>query len=374
VPILLQRLLAERLGSITFVPPPYNLDPFTPPRTKFPPGFPMHRRRIDPLSLVAPVAGAALLALFAVGMVTAWARADSGDAPPSLPVLPAMRAQAAVIVDTQFIGGYAKGTFGQALETVAGDLSPAERGMIGRHLDKIFLPVLNQQGMPNGGRLRLAFERTRRPDGTTRAIQVLAAEAAVGGSLYTVFLYDHGDRPGYYDDWGRSLDPVPWAGPLARMQVTSGFASARFHPILHRLLPHLGVDLAAAYGTPVRAAADGSVSWAGPKGGYGNLVEVSHPNGYATRYGHLSGVAPGLRLGAAVRQGDVIGYVGATGLATGPHLHYEVRRKGVPVDPLVVQPSTATPQEMGYDLGFRQERIALAELLARAPSMVGEQH
>ncbi|HKP75773.1 MAG TPA: M23 family metallopeptidase, partial [Longimicrobiaceae bacterium] len=217
-------------------------------------------------------------------------------------------------------------------------------------------------------------ERTRRPDGTTRAIQLLAAEAAVGGSLYTVFLYDHGDRPGYYDDWGRSLDPVPWAGPLARMRVTSPFASNRFHPILHRVLPHLGVDLAAGYGTPVRAAADGSVSWAGPKGGYGNLVEVSHPNGYATRYGHLSAVAAGLRVGAAVRQGDVIGYVGATGLATGPHLHYEVRRKGVPVDPLVAQPSTATPQEMGYDLGFRQERQSLAGLLARAPSMVGEQH
>ena len=330
----------------------------------------MHRRRTDLISYVAPLAGAALLALFAVGMVTAWARADSGQTAAAPPVLPAMHAAAAVIVDTQFIGGYAKGSFGTALETVAGDLSPSERGMIGRHLDKIFLPVLNQQGLTNGGRLRLAYERTRRPDGTTRAIQVLAAEAAVGGSLYTIFLYDHGDRPGYYDDWGHSLDPVPWEGPLARMQVTSPFASARFHPILHRLLPHLGVDLAAAYGTPVRAAADGSVSWAGPRGGYGNLVEITHPNGYATRYGHLSAVAS-ISPGAMVRQGDVIGYVGATGLATSPHLHYEVRRKGVPVDPLLVQPSASSSQEMGYDGGWRQERAALAGLLARAPSMVG---
>ncbi|HVG45632.1 MAG TPA: M23 family metallopeptidase [Longimicrobium sp.] len=330
----------------------------------------MHRRRTDLLSLLAPFAGAVVLALFAVGMGTAWARADSGETIAAPPVLPAMRAAAAVTVDTQFIGGYAKGTFVAALETVAGDLSPAEREMIGRHLDKIFLPVLNQQGMPNGGRLRLAYERTRRPDGTTRAIQVLAAEAAVGGSLHTVFLYDHGDRPGYYDDWGHSLDPVPWAGPLSSMRVTSTFTSARFHPILRRLLPHLGVDLAAAYGTPVRAAADGSVSWAGPKGGYGNLVEITHPNGYATRYGHLSSVAQ-LRPGSLVRQGDVIGWVGATGLATGPHLHYEVRRKGVPVDPLVVQPSASSSQEVGYDGGWRQERATLAELLARAPSMVG---
>src|SRR5215218_4269396 len=162
----------------------------------------MHRRRTDLLSFFAPLAGAALLALFAVGMVTAWARADSGEAAAAPPVLPAMHAAAAVVVDTQFIGGYAKGSFGTALETVAGGLSRAEQEMIGRHLDKIFLPVLNQQGMTNGGRLRLAYERTRRPDGTTRAIQVLAAEAAVGGSLHTVFLYDQSDRPGYYDDWG----------------------------------------------------------------------------------------------------------------------------------------------------------------------------
>ncbi len=330
----------------------------------------MPRRRIDLLSIFAPVAGAVAIALLSVGMVSRWARADAPEGVESLPVLPAARALPAIVTDTQFIGGYAKGTFEQALLAVAGDLSQGEREMIGRHLDKIFLPLLNQQGMPNGGRLRLAYERTRRPDGTTRAIQVLAAEAAVGGSLYTVFLYDHGDRPGYYDDWGRSLDPVPWAGPLARMRVTSPFASNRFHPILHRVLPHLGVDLAASYGTPVRAAADGSVSWAGPKGGYGNLIEVTHPNGYATRYGHLSAIAPGVRNGMPVRQGDVIGYVGATGLATAPHLHYEVRRKGRPVDPMLVQPTASSTGDVGYDLGWRQERTTLAELLARAPQVV----
>lgn len=328
----------------------------------------MRRRRIDLLSIVAPLAGAVAIALLAVGMATGWARADSADPEQPLGVLPAVRAQPAVVVDTQFIGGYAKGTFAEALQTVAGDLSQAEREMIGRHLDKIFLPLLNQQGMPNGGRLRLAYERTRRPDGTTRAIQLLAAEAAVGGSLYTVFLYDHGDRPGYYDDWGKSLDPVPWAGPLPSMRVTSPFASSRFHPILHRVLPHLGVDLAAAYGTPVHAAADGSVSWAGPRGGYGNLIEVTHPNGYATRYGHLSAVA--VRPGEPVHQGQVIGYVGATGLATAPHLHYEVRRKGLPVDPMLVQPTATSSGDVGYDLGWRQERTALAELLARAPQVV----
>ncbi|HEX9937351.1 MAG TPA: M23 family metallopeptidase [Longimicrobium sp.] len=331
----------------------------------------MPRRRFDIVSVIAPLGGALLVAFLALGMASGWARADSTSAAPQPVVLPVMRAAPAIVVDTQFIGGFAKGMFGDVLQTVAGDLSAAEREMIGRHLDKIFLPLLNQQGMPNGGRLRLAYERTRRRDGTTRAIQVLAAEAAVGGSLYTVFMYDHGERPGYYDDWGRTLDPVPWTGPLASMRVTSPFNSNRFHPILHRVLPHLGVDLGAAHGTPVRAAGDGSVSWASPKGGYGNLVEISHPNGYATRYGHLSAIAPGLRVGTPVRQGDLIGYVGATGLATGPHLHYEVRRKGVPVDPMLVQPTQTATGDVGYDLAWRQERTMLADLLSRAPEVVG---
>jgi len=332
----------------------------------------MHRRRFDFVSLLAPLAGAVIVAFLALGMASGWARADSTSDAPQPAVLPAMVARPAIVVDTQFIGGFAKGTFRDVLQAVAGDLSGSEREMIGRHLDKIFLPLLNQQGMPNGGRLRLAYERTRRGDGSTRAIQVLAAEAAVGGSLYTVFLYDHGDRPGYYDDWGRSMDPVPWTGPLPALRITSPFNSNRFHPILHRVLPHLGVDLAAAYGTPVRAAADGSVSWASVKGGYGNLVEITHPNGYATRYGHLSSIAPGLATGMPVRQGDLIGYVGATGLATGPHLHYEVRRKGVPVDPMLVQPTASTTGDVGYDLGWREERTALADLLARAPQVVGQ--
>jgi len=108
------------------------------------------------------------------------------------------------------------------------------------------------------------------------------------------------------------------------------------------------------------------------KGGYGNLVEITHPNGYATRYGHLSSIA--VRANAPVRQGDVIGYVGATGLATGPHLHYEVRRKGRPVDPLLIQLTAQTQQSVGYNLGWRAEQKALAHLLARAPSLVSTGH
>jgi hypothetical protein len=227
------------------------------------------------------LAGAALAAVaLAGGAVLARAGSTAPADPPM--VLAAIHAAPAVTVDTLFVGGYARGSFTEALAVLASDLSPAERGMVGRHLDKIYLPVLQGGALSGGGRLRVAYERTRRPDGSTRSIQVLAAEAAVGGGMHTVFLYDQGEAPGYYDDLGRSLDPVAWSGPLAAMRVTSPFKLDRMHPLLRRILPHTGVDLAAGYGTPVRATGDGSVSFAAARGGYGNMVEIQHPNGYAT--------------------------------------------------------------------------------------------
>jgi murein DD-endopeptidase MepM/ murein hydrolase activator NlpD len=315
--------------------------------------------------------GGVLLLLCAAGVV-AMLRAGTATAGPALrepvPALPAVRA-AGITVDTLFLGGFAEGSFSEALATLASDLSAAEREMVGRHLDRIYQPVLQNAALGQGGRLRLAYERVRRPDGSTRAIQVLAAEAAVSGAMHTVFLYEQGENPGYYDDLGRSLDPAPWNGPLPEMRVTSPFRMDRMHPILRRILPHTGVDLAAGYGTPVFASADGMVSYAAGRGGYGNLVEVQHPNGLATRYAHLSRIAPGLMSGRPVRQGTVIGYVGSSGLATGPHLHYEVRQRGQPVDPIRVQLSATSSHDVGYDPGWRSDRRSLARLLARAPRM-----
>lgn len=323
------------------------------------------RRHSDPPRLAVAVAAAVMLGL---GAVAAWAGPRPEMRPVSFASLPAMRAVPAALTDTLLIGGYARGTFREALETVASDLSAAEREMVGRHLDKIFLPVLQGEAMQGGGRLKVAYERVRRPDGTTRSIQVLAAQAAVGGGMHTVFFYEHAETPGYYDDLGRSLDPEAWAGPLATLRITSPFRMDRMHPILRRVLPHTGVDYAAARGTPVRTTADGSVSFAAARGGYGNLVEVQHPNGYATRYAHLSRIA--VSAHQPVRQGDVVGYVGATGLATGPHLHYEVRRKGQPVDPVTAMAYAAVSDHVGYESAWRRERRALGGLLARVPTVV----
>ena len=110
--------------------------------------------------------------------------------------------------------------------------------------------------------------------------------------------------------------------------------SSRRHPILGTWRAHRGVDYAAAMGTEVHATADGTIVHRGPSGGYGNLVEIRHANGYTTRYGHLSKFQSGQRVGSVVKQNDVIGYVGMTGLATGPHLHYEMLQRGQHIDPL----------------------------------------
>lgn len=329
----------------------------------------MSARRTPPRRHDPPKLAVAVIAALALALASGAALADPQAGLPAEgpPTLAAMRA-IPVQTDTLLIGGYARGTFREALATVASDLSESEREMVGRHLDKIFLPILQGQALQSGGRLKVAYERVRRQDGSTRSIQVLAAQAAVGGGMHTVFFFEHGDQPGYYDDFGSSLEEKPWSGPLDVMRVTSGFRLDRMHPILRRVLPHTGIDYAAVQGTPVHATADGSVSYAAVRGGYGNMVEVQHPNGYATRYAHLSGIA--VRPYQAVRQGDVVGWVGSTGLATGPHLHYEVRRKGQPVDPAVVTVVTGTTTAVDYDLGWRNERRALSRLLARAPTVV----
>ncbi|MGI4850025.1 MAG: M23 family metallopeptidase [Janthinobacterium lividum] len=145
----------------------------------------------------------------------------------------------------------------------------------------------------------------------------------------------------YYDAGGRSLGRHFLQSPIQFTRITSGYAVRRFHPILKLWRSHTGTDFAAPIGTPVRVTADGVVRFAGVQGGYGNLVIVDHANGLSSRYGHLSAFAPGLRRGSLVAQGDLLARVGMTGLATGPHLHYEMRRAEVPFDPATLDSTSA---------------------------------
>jgi murein DD-endopeptidase MepM/ murein hydrolase activator NlpD len=149
--------------------------------------------------------------------------------------------------------------------------------------------------------------------------------------------------------------------------VSSGFSRARFHPVLNRTRAHNGTDLAAGYGTPVRAIGAGAVVTAGFQGGYGNLVVVRHTNGYTSYYGHLSRIL--VRAGGRVAQSDLIGLVGATGLATGPHLHYGIMKNGAWADPMRIQSPPAEPLREQDRPAFEKARIESLALLPPVPSL-----
>ena len=140
----------------------------------------------------------------------------------------------------------------------------------------------------------------------------------------------------YYTPEGKSLHKSFLRSPLEFTRISSGFTLGRFHPILQRMKAHQGTDFAAPTGTGVKAAGDAIVDFAGVKGGYGNVVVLKHDNGVSTVYGHLSRFAEGLQKGKKVLQGQLIAYVGTTGLSTGPHLHYEFLVNGEHRDPMTV--------------------------------------
>ena len=173
--------------------------------------------------------------------------------------------------------------------------------------------------------------------------RVLATEFINQGRSYrAVWFEDAEGKGGYYTPDGKSLRKAFLRSPLAFSRISSGFAM-RFHPILHKWRTHKGVDFAAPVGTHVKATADGTVEFAGWQNGYGNVIVLKHQRGLSTRYAHLSRLAAGLRKGMRVQQGDVIGNVGQTGWATGPHLHYEFRVNDEVRNPLTVALPAARP-------------------------------
>lgn len=171
---------------------------------------------------------------------------------------------------------------------------------------------------------------------------ILSAEFINNGETYLAYRFEHNGKVDYYDADGKSLRKFFLKAPLSFRRISSGFSKKRFHPILKIYRPHHGLDYAAPAGTPVSTVGDGTVTFAGYKGQYGKLVIITHPNHYKTFYGHLSRIGKGIKNGMKVTQGQIIGYVGTTGLATGPHLHYEMRINNKPVNPLVVKSTRGT--------------------------------
>lgn len=194
-----------------------------------------------------------------------------------------------------------------------------------------------------GDRFSVAYEMIYEGGELIAPGRIIAAEFVNDGRTYRAILFrDDEGKDGYYTPEGTSRAKAFLRSPVEFSRVSSGFG-ARLHPIFDKWRAHTGVDFAAPKGTRVLAAADGQVVGAGARGGYGNAVEIRHGGGVVTLYAHLSGFAPGIRSGSRVRQGDPIGYVGATGWATGPHLHYEFKVAGVHHDPMKVPLPKAEP-------------------------------
>lgn len=174
--------------------------------------------------------------------------------------------------------------------------------------------------------------------------EILAARFVNRGKTYTAVRYtSKGGTTSYYTANGESMRKAFIRTPVDFARISSRFSNGRKHPILNKIRAHKGVDYAAPHGTPIKSAGDGKVLLAGRKGGYGNTVVIQHGQRYRTLYAHMQGFAKGVKNGASVKQGQIIGYIGTTGLSTGPHLHYEFQKDGVHVDPLGLQLPMADP-------------------------------
>jgi murein DD-endopeptidase MepM/ murein hydrolase activator NlpD len=191
--------------------------------------------------------------------------------------------------------------------------------------------------------------------------ELLAAEFVNDGKVYRAVRFQQGSNVGYYTPQGQPMRKAFLRAPVDFTRVSSEFNPHRLHPILNTIRGHMGTDYAAPVGTPVHAAGDGRVSFEGVRGGYGNAIMLAHGSNVSTLYGHMSRFARNMHVGSHVQQGETIGYVGMTGLATGPHLHYEYLIDGVHKNPQTVRLPGAEPLR---DDAMRQFKLDTAPLLA----------
>lgn len=222
-----------------------------------------------------------------------------------------------------------------------------------------------------GDTFRVSVERLSLDGEFRRYGRIAAASFTRGDRELRAIWFEGKTATGYYAPDGRPLRKAFLRSPLRFSRISSRFTRARFHPVLHTMRPHLGVDYAAAVGTPVMASGDGVVTLAGWQGGYGKTVRLRHPNGYETLYGHLSRID--VRRGQRVSQGMTLGAVGSTGLSTGPHLDYRMIRGGVFVDPLKIESPPAEPVPQAERAAFERIRDAALGRMAgtsRAPAAV----
>jgi murein DD-endopeptidase MepM/ murein hydrolase activator NlpD len=313
--------------------------------------------------------------------------------PESEPTLQTIRLQPdverAVTVERQDDGSFASTV--QAIE-----LAPHSTRAGGRISDSLYM-AMQKAGVPHnvisefirvyswdvdfqreiqpGDTFEIFFERFEDDAGQmVKTGPLLYAGLTLSGKPHSLYLYTPSDdkNPDYFDAQGHSVRKALLKTPIDGARLTSGFGKRR-HPILGYTKMHKGLDFGASKGTPIHAAGDGVIEKAGMNGAYGNYVRVKHNGQFATAYAHMSGYGKGIKAGARVRQGDIIGYVGSTGRSTGPHLHYEVLNKGKQVDPRDLKMPTGRqldgPQLMAFkksvqDLNVQIAAIPMATTLA----------
>lgn len=215
-----------------------------------------------------------------------------------------------------------------------------------------------------GDRFGIVYNELYKDDVKIRNGRILAAEFVNDGKTYRAVYYTDPKGDGdYFDESGKSMRKAFLRSPVEFARVSSRFSNKRWHPVLSKWRSHKGVDYAAKRGTPIRASGDGKVSLVGTKGGYGRTIFIRHGGRYTTVYGHMNGYARGIRTGTKVKQGQIIGYVGSSGLATGPHLHYEFRVNGTHRNPLTVRLPEAKPVHPTYLTHFKEKTSVYLSML-----------
>jgi len=316
----------------------------------------------------------ALLATFVLGIRPAATRIVMQPRPGEVltvqraPRLVPASVRAEWSTDTSVIAGSISSNLSAAVDSCASALPEAMRAKLAWTMADAFEHRLDMtRDVQPGDSFRVLFERVHGPGGSMMLGRVLAAALQASRDTVEAIRYDRagGSSTGdLYDPAGKSLGSTVLRAPLEFRRISSGFGM-RLHPILGIWKRHNGTDYAAPRGTPVRAVADGVIAFAGRRSGYGNFIEMRHANGLVTRYGHLLRFASDTRTGTQVTMGRTIGYVGMTGLATAPHLHFEVLVNGVQRDPRVALRRLGggepiRPQELA---AFQRQRAALLAAL-----------
>ena len=230
-------------------------------------------------------------------------------------------------------------------------------------LSDIFAWTVDFFGLQKGDSFKVIYEEMLIDNESLGAGRIYGAQFNWAGKTITAIPFIQDGKETFFDPEGNSLRKAFLKAPLRFNRISSRFSASRLHPILRIRRPHHGVDYAAPVGTPVHAIGDGRVTSAATEGGSGKIVRIAHNSVYSTAYLHLSRFGPGISKGTFVKQGDVIGYVGSTGLSTGPHLDFRFYQNGTPVDPLKVEAPPVEPVSDENKARFEKNKITVLGLL-----------